>query len=618
MSLFFLPKVAPVSGGESYPGAKLYFYATGTTNAANVYTDSALTTAHAVPVTADSGGVFAPIYVDSSLSYRVVLKNSAGSTVWDVDPFPAAFDDAASVGAVLWPRTTAEIAASVTPSDYAYPVSDVRRYGADPTGTNSSQIAVDRAIDVALAQTGGGTVYFPTGIYKVTSIDLSNVASEFDQTIRLVGDGRFNTKITPAAAGNVLLNGIGRNYFTVEGIHFHSGDYESQCAIFLARSTTSGNCNNNHFRDIWVTGNYTYASVVTVAAESMDWFNCRFENTNASAEYCTFWTGTDNSLIGVTITGQSAIVGPNTDNNMIDCEFYSPFAGAEIVKLSRGANFNFFGCLFIGGAAVVKCVVYKDPDTNRWNGPANYYGCQFEFQGGGSGACHYLDASGTDFFDGINTYGGHYVLDDGTSIIDYDRTAVAKQPILEGSVWTNFKTATGNTSTYVYLYGVYSCDICFRPRATEGTLVITGLAESSRLEATYLVAPSVFSNGIATRAASAIPTSGTFGKGMVIYNNAPAVGQPSAWVCTVSGTLGTLNSGSTTGDITSGSNVLTVNSATGLVAGVNITIGGVTGAKTVSKVSGTTVYLTSNADATVTTAAVAYSNATLTAMANLA
>lgn len=144
--LFYLPKVAPVSGGSSYASCKLYFYATGTSSDATVYTDSALTTPHAQPVQADSGGVFAPIYVSQTTAYRVVLKTSAGSTVWDVDPFPALLDSAASIGAVLWARTAAEISASVTPSSYAYEPGDVRRYGAVGNGSTDDSTALQNAL----------------------------------------------------------------------------------------------------------------------------------------------------------------------------------------------------------------------------------------------------------------------------------------------------------------------------------------------------------------------------------------------------------------------------------------------------------------------------------------
>jgi len=84
-----------------------------------------------------------------------------------------------------------------------------------------------------------------------------------------------------------------------------------------------------------------------------------------------------------------------------------------------------------------------------------------------------------------------------------------------------------------------------------------------------------------------------------------------ALVCTASGTAGTLNGGATTGSITSGTNVLTLSSTTGLRPLRNfITIAGVTGVFEIIKLDGTTAYLNKNADATVSSAAVAFNNPT--------
>lgn len=79
-SLFYLPSA------YSTAGAKLYFYATGTSTPQNTYQDADLTTPHANPVVADSAGQFAQIFLDPSLpDYRVVKKTSADVTTdtWD-------------------------------------------------------------------------------------------------------------------------------------------------------------------------------------------------------------------------------------------------------------------------------------------------------------------------------------------------------------------------------------------------------------------------------------------------------------------------------------------------------------------------------------------------------
>lgn len=90
-ALFTLPKQVPLnSGGELLPGAKLHFFATGTTNPQNTYTDIDLSTPHSNPVEADADGVFAPIYLDASLPhYRVRLTTSADVQLWQLDDIPS-------------------------------------------------------------------------------------------------------------------------------------------------------------------------------------------------------------------------------------------------------------------------------------------------------------------------------------------------------------------------------------------------------------------------------------------------------------------------------------------------------------------------------------------------
>ncbi len=75
--LFQLPKVIPLdTGGDLLAGAQLTFYERGTTNLQNVYSDPELTSPHTNPVVADGNGVFAPIYLDPSLNYKVELADS--------------------------------------------------------------------------------------------------------------------------------------------------------------------------------------------------------------------------------------------------------------------------------------------------------------------------------------------------------------------------------------------------------------------------------------------------------------------------------------------------------------------------------------------------------------
>jgi hypothetical protein len=148
MTLFVEPRQSPTSGGDNYAGAKYYFYLTGTTTPAAIYTDAALTTQHANPVIADSGGVFAPIWLNPLLVYRRLLKSSAGAQLSDVDPYPGAVLTQTEIATLLWPQTPAELSAGITPTNYAYLEGNPRRYGAVGDGVANDTTPVLNAMAV--------------------------------------------------------------------------------------------------------------------------------------------------------------------------------------------------------------------------------------------------------------------------------------------------------------------------------------------------------------------------------------------------------------------------------------------------------------------------------------
>ena len=89
------------ANGNPRSGAKLYFYEPTTTTPKDVYSDAGLTTPILQPVTASSAGLWATIYMDPSL-YRVICKDSAGTTIYDEDNYDpglaAGFGSTSTVG----------------------------------------------------------------------------------------------------------------------------------------------------------------------------------------------------------------------------------------------------------------------------------------------------------------------------------------------------------------------------------------------------------------------------------------------------------------------------------------------------------------------------------------
>lgn len=91
------------ANGHPLSGAKLYFYETGTTTPEDTFSDSGLTTPNANPVVADSAGRFSEIYLTAAQTYKVVLKDSADTTIWTADPVTGYLwtDDATSARAAI-------------------------------------------------------------------------------------------------------------------------------------------------------------------------------------------------------------------------------------------------------------------------------------------------------------------------------------------------------------------------------------------------------------------------------------------------------------------------------------------------------------------------------------
>lgn len=97
--LFYDPVARPLSStGTSLPGGYYNFYVSGTTNAAQVYQDAALTLPYPAAslngsaalytvIQADGTGAFPPMFLNPEVIYRVQLYNSTWSLIEDVDPY---------------------------------------------------------------------------------------------------------------------------------------------------------------------------------------------------------------------------------------------------------------------------------------------------------------------------------------------------------------------------------------------------------------------------------------------------------------------------------------------------------------------------------------------------
>lgn len=167
--IFQLPKQTLISGAAIKPSWKVSFFLTGTTTPTPVYTTSALSTTHTQPVQADSGGTLATVYLDPSIVYKASVYDQNDVLQYTVDPVNDSLLSQAAIGLLLYPRTTAEISAGVTPANYAFPPGDVRRYGAHGDGVSNDTTPIQYAIQVIEASGGGFVDLIPGGNHIVTA-----------------------------------------------------------------------------------------------------------------------------------------------------------------------------------------------------------------------------------------------------------------------------------------------------------------------------------------------------------------------------------------------------------------------------------------------------------------
>ena len=235
------PNGLPLSYG------KLYSYAAGTTTKIATYIDSTEDTPNTNPVILSAFGTCA-LWLDPTLTYKFVLTDSVGNTMpgYPVDNIPGGFGaggfsgnlipnptntytlgsptnswaqlylgpseapvfDLASGNVGYYAKTAAEIAAGVTPVNYAYAPGDVRRYGADPTTTIDSTAALQAAINQQFH--GGPSVYLPNGAYKVGSAHSGTtpVLTGYPGT-KITGEGCPSQAGAAAPIGGSSINYIG-------------------------------------------------------------------------------------------------------------------------------------------------------------------------------------------------------------------------------------------------------------------------------------------------------------------------------------------------------------------------------------------------------------------------
>lgn len=179
------------NSGVPLNGGLLYTYAAGGLTPLATYTDQSGGTPNANPVVLDSSGR-ASVWLGSS-AYRMQLKTSTGTLIWDVDNITAATNVAdlsntssATKGAALVGYNPALAYASGTVGDALNKQGRVLQ-GADPTGVADSTTALSTLLNLCIPN--GYVAVIPAGTYKATAaISTTGVIAAGSLHIYCAGD----------------------------------------------------------------------------------------------------------------------------------------------------------------------------------------------------------------------------------------------------------------------------------------------------------------------------------------------------------------------------------------------------------------------------------------------
>ena len=184
--------------------AVVYYYLTGTTTLANIYSDLALTTPKSNPVVISAGEMYPSVFLDPNITYRRRIVYGDG-TIHDVDPLPDTGVGTIDASAVTFTQSGTGAVSETVQAVLRNFGKMVTSFGANPTDASDDTAAVQAAIN-----TGSLNIMFPPGTYYLNNITMSTPGQ------RLVALGRV--LIYKNANGPLLTcSGVSQG---IQGIEF--------------------------------------------------------------------------------------------------------------------------------------------------------------------------------------------------------------------------------------------------------------------------------------------------------------------------------------------------------------------------------------------------------------
>jgi len=385
------------NNGVILSGGTIYTYSAGTTTPQAAYTSASGATPHANPIVLDSAGRVpgGEIWLTKGLDYKFIIKTSTGVLTGTYNNLQVT-PDAVDASLVSYePPFTGSVATNVE-NKLAQYVS-VKDFGAVGDGVADDTAAIQNAIDysdsTAVAITGTAEVYFPAGVYKVTS------GLTVSRSLRFIGGGWPIIKVAHNTDA-ITLTGIPsavlfpRNVQTFEGLVFNTqSGFTPTSVIRLGTSSGLTPTYINSINDVKIVNCVFDQITAAYVIDNNRGFglviqNCAFTDITATAVLkmrqtqteIPYWTyavniyasdftnitgkaieadGGDLTVFGSIIEGCSAgavDVGINTAyTGAQPTNFYGTYFEANQVFHYRSNNgrvlSNFNGCKFVKGSA---------------------------------------------------------------------------------------------------------------------------------------------------------------------------------------------------------------------------------------------------------------------------
>jgi hypothetical protein len=279
--------------------------------------------------------------------------------------------DAQTCTAPCYTRTAAEIAAGVTPTNYAYapgPLIDVRRYGWSSTNT-AAQNATALNTAISISQTTvtsgnyGATIQLPPGAYALNPVVVPAYTiirgTGQRSTILQWTSGGANTLFTLGGTSGTVTNSPGVSDFSVQ----LTG---TQGTIVLLQGTVHAEVSRLYLEGETISSGRSTAGVVIDGSNASAFFNCvsdvecnhihsgfvetttgsqqptqnYFVNCNGSGDALAEGLPTDTTSVGITRGNGSAPAGTGQGTVYIGCDFENYGTGAHFTSVCGPGIFS--------------------------------------------------------------------------------------------------------------------------------------------------------------------------------------------------------------------------------------------------------------------------------------